>query len=59
MHHRIEADDLIGIFATMLSDKVGTQVIIESGDKELTQIPGHHFRIDKEDTEGFSLSCRD
>ena len=49
MHHRIEADDLIGIFATMLCDKAGTQVIIASGDKDLNQIPGHHIWIDKED----------
>ena len=46
MYHRIEADDLIGIFATMLSDK---QVIIASGDKDLNQISGHHIWIDKED----------
>lgn len=46
MYHRIEADDLIGIFATMLSDK---EVIIASGDKDLNQIPGHHTWIDKED----------
>ena len=46
MYHRIEADDLIGIFATMLSDK---QVIIASGDKDLNQIAGHHVWIGKED----------
>lgn len=46
MYHRIEADDLIGIFATMLSDK---KVIIASGDKDLNQIAGHHIWIDKED----------
>ena len=45
MYHRIEADDLIGIFATMLSDK---EVIIASGDKDLNQIAGHHIWIDKE-----------
>ncbi len=49
MFHRIEADDLIGIFATMLSEQSDQQVIIASGDKDLNQIPGHHTWIDKED----------
>ena len=46
MFHRIEADDLIGIFATTLQDK---HVVIASGDKDLNQIPGHHTWINKED----------
>ena len=49
MFHRIEADDLIGIFATMLNEQSDQQVIIASGDKDLNQIPGHHTWIDKED----------
>ena len=44
MFHQIEADDLIGIFATMLHDQ---EVIIASGDKDLNQIAGHHIWIDK------------
>ena len=46
MFHRIEADDLIGIFAGTLQDK---HVVIASGDKDLNQIPGHHTWINKED----------
>lgn len=42
MHEQVEADDLIGIFATQLSEK-GEDVCIVSGDKDLLQIPGYHY----------------
>jgi DNA polymerase-1 len=44
MFHRIEADDAIGIFATMPEVK-DDPVIIASGDKDLMQIPGTHVWI--------------
>ena len=49
MFHQIEADDLIGIFATMQS--IGDQPVIASGDKDLMQIPGWHVWLDQEVTE--------
>ena len=42
MHEQVEADDLIGIFATQLSEQ-GEDVCIVSGDKDLLQIPGYHY----------------
>ena len=42
MHEQVEADDLIGIFATQLSNK-GEDICIVSGDKDLLQIPGYHY----------------
>ena len=39
MFNEIEADDLLGIFATMIE---GEEVAIASGDKDLMQIPGTH-----------------
>jgi 5'-3' exonuclease len=43
--HQIEADDLIGIFATM-PEVEGESVVIASGDKDSMQIPGVHVWID-------------
>jgi DNA polymerase-1 len=48
MFNQIEADDLLGIFATM---QMGDATIIVSGDKDLMQIPGKHLWIDQEITE--------
>lgn len=42
MHEQIEADDLIGIFTTQFQE-LDEHSIIVSGDKDLLQIPGHHF----------------
>ena len=41
-HNEIEADDALGILATGLA-KEGKEVVIVSGDKDLNQIPGHHY----------------
>jgi DNA polymerase-1 len=49
MFNQIEADDLLGIFATMPS--IGDEVVIASGDKDLMQIPGLHVWLDQETTE--------
>ena len=46
MFNRIEADDLIGIFATMTT--WDTPPVVISGDKDLNQIPGRHAWIDKD-----------
>lgn len=46
MYNRIEADDLISIFATMLNEH--DNVIIASGDKDLRQVAGTHAWIDQE-----------
>ena len=46
-YSQIEADDLIGIFATIDLDEVS---IIASVDKDLNQIPGWHVWIGKEPT---------
>jgi DNA polymerase-1 len=43
MFSKIEADDLMGIFATM---PTGDEVVIASGDKDLMQIPGLHLWLD-------------
>lgn len=43
MYHQIEADDLLGLFATMLDD-----VVIASGDKDLMQVPGVHVWLEPE-----------
>ena len=43
--HQIEADDLLGIFATM-PEAQDDPVVIASGDKDLMQIPGIHVWID-------------
>ena len=43
MFSKIEADDLMGIFATM---SVEDEVVIASGDKDLMQIPGLHLWLD-------------
>jgi DNA polymerase-1 len=40
MFSKIEADDLMGIFATM---SIEDEVVIASGDKDLMQIPGVHL----------------
>jgi DNA polymerase-1 len=45
MFDEIEADDVLGIFATMIDDE---RVVIASGDKDLNQIPGEHVWLDKE-----------
>lgn len=42
MHEKVEADDLIGIFATQLASK-NQDICIVSGDKDLLQIPGYHY----------------
>ena len=42
MHRAVEADDLIGIFATQLQAQ-REPVVICSGDKDLLQIPGYHY----------------
>jgi DNA polymerase-1 len=42
MHEQVEADDLIGIFATQLASKK-QDICIVSGDKDLLQIPGYHY----------------
>jgi len=42
LHNEIEADDALGILATGLA-KEGEEVVIVSGDKDLNQIPGHHY----------------
>ena len=49
LHSMIEADDMIGILATM-PELVKEGVVIASGDKDLMQLPGEHiwFRSDKE-----------
>lgn len=44
MFSKIEADDLMGIFATMHS--IGDEVVIASGDKDLMQIAGVHLWLD-------------
>ena len=43
-YEEIEADDIIGLFATMPE----SDVIIASGDKDLDQVPGWHIWKDKE-----------
>ena len=43
MFNKIEADDLMGIFATM---SLQDEVVIASGDKDLMQIPGVHLWLD-------------
>ncbi len=62
LHRKIEADDLIGIFATM-PEMVEEGVVIASGDKDLLQIPGQHlwFRPEKEPEpeDGLYISCDD
>jgi DNA polymerase-1 len=45
MFDEIEADDTIGIFASMIE---GEKVVVASGDKDLNQIPGEHVWLDKE-----------
>lgn len=45
LHREIEADDLIGIFATM-PDLQKEGVVIASGDKDLLQIAGEHIWFD-------------
>lgn len=50
MFHKIEADDLISIFAGML-DAYDDGVVIASGDKDLKQVPGVHVWIDGESYE--------
>lgn len=47
MFHKIEADDLISIFAGML-DAYDDGVVIASGDKDLKQVPGTHVWINTE-----------
>jgi 5'-3' exonuclease len=58
MFHQIEADDLIGIFASMPS--MGDEVVIASGDKDLLQVPGVHIWMDtgkeQQDEAGLSIS---
>ena len=58
MFNQIEADDLIGIFATMPS--VGDDVVIASGDKDLLQVAGVHVWMDtgkeQQDEDGLSIS---
>ena len=44
--HQIEADDLIGIFATMPEAK-DERVVIAARDKDLMQIPGIHVWMDE------------
>ena len=44
MYNEIEADDVIGLFATLPD----TDVVVISGDKDLDQVPGWHIWIDKE-----------
>ena len=42
MHQQVEADDLIGIFATGFQE-LNDPAVIVSGDKDLLQIPGLHY----------------
>jgi len=42
LHNEIEADDALGILATGL-EKERLDYVIVSGDKDLNQIPGHHY----------------
>jgi DNA polymerase-1 len=42
-HDRIEADDLIGLLASMLP---ATGYAVASGDKDLDQVPGHHIWVE-------------
>jgi DNA polymerase-1 len=44
MFSQIEADDLMGIFATM-PEMAGDSVVMATGDKDLMQIPGVHVWI--------------
>lgn len=48
MFDEIEADDIIGIFATMID---GEKMAIGSGDKDLNQIPGLHVWLDNQQWE--------
>jgi len=50
MFHQIEADDLIGIFATM-PEAEDDPVVVASGDKDMLQVPGLHVWLDQEVTE--------
>ena len=47
LHRQIEADDLLGIFATM-PDLKEEGVVIATLDKDLKQIPGIHVWVDNE-----------
>ena len=59
MFSQIEADDLMGIFATMPETADGS-VVIASGDKDLMQIPGAHVWIhngkDPDPEDGVTIS---
>jgi DNA polymerase-1 len=44
---KIEADDVIGIYASMMKE-AGIPFVIASGDKDMKQIPGHHVWLDSE-----------
>jgi DNA polymerase-1 len=62
LHRMIEADDLIGIFATM-PEMEAEGMVIASGDKDLMQLAGKHiwFRSEKdpEPEDGLHISCDD
>lgn len=62
LHRKIEADDLIGIFATM-PEVVDEGVVIASGDKDLMQLPGRHIWLrsekDAEPEDGLLIDCYD
>ena len=58
MHDMVEADDLLGIFATQLKD-LKEDYVICSGDKDLRQIPGFRYWITDDEPEYNSVAQSD
>lgn len=57
LHDEIEADDWLGLLAGALRE-AGEEPIIVSGDKDLDQVPGHHWwpwGIKKKESEGLGV----